>query len=196
MNPQEPPPILQIVQERLKPDAEIAYGKIEEELAQLCAPGQSQPLPRPGIAHLAERNLVVEYVCTAGRRGSRGGGLRERYRIDGGLGPTVQRKKGLATEPIDKMTTFRPDLSDSSPWRIGELPLAVVLETRTPAKAAGAVFQSPEGGAFVFAAADRVAEADRLASALGRGARMFTVRPEWRRPYESRVALNQGLWRS
>jgi len=31
------PKILQIVQERLNPDAEQAYGRIEEELARLCA---------------------------------------------------------------------------------------------------------------------------------------------------------------
>ena len=32
-----PPPLLQIVQERLNPGAEPAYGKIEEQLAALCA---------------------------------------------------------------------------------------------------------------------------------------------------------------
>jgi len=93
------------------------------------------------------------------------------------------------------MTSLRNDLSDALPWRIGELPFAVILEMPAPAKAAGAVFQLPGGRSFVFAAAADRVSADRIAATLGSGARVFQVRPEWSRPYDEWVARNPALWK-
>jgi len=83
------------------------------------------------------------------------------------------------------MATLRADLSDASPWLIGEFRFAVVLETHAHAKASGAVYALPDGRVFVFAAAESRAEADRLAGGLGRDARVFEVRPQWSFPYEA-----------
>jgi hypothetical protein len=107
----------------------------------------------------------------------------------------AQGKKGLTSEPIDRMTTLRSDLSDSSPWRIGELRFVVILEMSAPAKTSGAVFQAPDGRPFAFAAASSRAEAGRLEAALGREARVFEVRPQWSLPYDAWVERNPELWK-
>ena len=175
--------------------AEIKYGKIEEELARLCTRMDS---PNRYLA-LASVNLPREvwwlnmYASQADVDRVTEGYARNTA-LSAAMRQLAQGKQGLTTDPIDIMTTFRPDLSDSSPWRIGELPYAVIMETPVPSKAAGAVFQSPQGGAFVFAAARSRKEADRLAAALGRDARVLMVRPEWSRPYDNWVSLNPRLW--
>jgi hypothetical protein len=193
---QPPPALLQIVQERLNPNAEAAYGKIEEELARLCtrmdSPNRylalaSLTLPREvWWLNMYASQTDVDRVAE---------GYARKTALTAAMRQLAQGKQGLTTDPIDIMTTFRPDLSDSSPWRIGELPFAVVLQTPMPAKAAGAVFQSPKGGSFVLVAAASRKDSDRMVSVFGRNARIFVVRPEWSRPYDKWVSLNPRLWR-
>ena len=193
---QQPPALLQIVRERLNPKAETKYGKIEEELARLCTRMDS-PNRYLALASLTvPREVWWLNMYTSQADVDRvAEGYARNIALSAAMRQLAQGKQGLTTDPIDIMTTFRPDLSDSSPWRIGELPFAVVLQTQIPARAAGTVFQSPEGGAFVFGAAASRKEADRMVSALGRNARVFAVRPEWSRPYDNWVALNPRLWR-
>jgi hypothetical protein len=93
------------------------------------------------------------------------------------------------------MTTLRPDLSDNSAWRIGELQFAVIREMHEPARTSGAVFEAPDGRAFAFAAAATREEAQRLAANLGGGARLFEVRPEWSLPSDDWVTRNPVLWK-
>ena len=103
-------------------------------------------------------------------------------------------KTGMAGPPVELMTRFRSDLSTPDPWRIGELRYAAVLERPSPAKSAGAVFESPDGRAVVLiAAADRT-DAERRAAQLGSGARLFEVRPEWSLPEDTWVSRNPQLW--
>jgi hypothetical protein len=71
----------------------------------------------------------------------------------------------------------------------------VILEMHTPAKAAGTVYQAPDGRAFVFASAANRVQADRVGSTLGRAARVFEVRPEWSFPYDAWVERNPALWK-
>lgn len=107
----------------------------------------------------------------------------------------AQGKRGLTSEPIDMMAEYRPDLSDLSPWRIGEQRFAAVLEMREPAKAHGAVFQVPDGRAFAFAATANREEAERLALGLRPALRVFEVRPEWSFPDDVWVERNPELWK-
>ena len=193
---QQPPALLQIVQERLNPNAETKYGKIEEELARLCTRMDSTNRYLALASLTVPREVWWLNMYTSQADVDRvAEGYARNTALTAAMRELAQGKQGLTTDPIDIMTTLRADLSDSLPWRIGELPFAVVLQTPMRAKATGTVFQSPEGGAFVFAAAASRKEADRVASALGRDARVFVVRPEWSRPYDHWVSLNPRLWR-
>jgi hypothetical protein len=72
----------------------------------------------------------------------------------------ARRKQGLTGVPVNAIAALWPDLSGDSPWLVGKLPFAVILEQPQPARSAGAVFQLPDGGALAFTAA-------RTAPALG-----------------------------
>ena len=193
---QSPPALLQIVQERLNPGAEQAYGEVEEQLAHLCArmncPNRylalaSETLPREvWWLNTYGSQADVDHVAQA---------YAQNTALTKAMLELAQRRKGLTSEPIDRMTAFRKDLSDGSGWRIGELRFAVVLEMGAPAKAAGSVFQVPDGRAFAFTAASSRTEADRLAAALGSDARVFEVRPQWSFPYDDWGSRNPELWK-
>lgn len=196
LSAQSPPSLLQIVQERLNPDSEKAYGKIEEELAQLCA---EMRCPNRYLA-LASLTLPREvwWLNTYGAQADVDR-VERAYARNAALMAAMRElaatRKGLTSEPVNMMTKFRPDLSDASPWLIGEVRYAVVLEMQTAAKASGSVFQNSDGRVFIFTAAAGNAEASRLASALGRNARVFEVQPHWSYPYDIWVARNPGLWK-
>ncbi len=191
-----PPRLLQIVQERLNPEAEPAYGRIEEELAHLCSrmhcPNRyvalaSIDLPRDvwwlnTYSSQADANRVARFY-------------ERNTALTAAMRELAEGKKGLTSDPVDLMTTLRDDLSDDSAWRIGELRFAVIREMRIPVRAAGAVFQASDGRAFAFAAAAVREEADRFAAAMGGGARLFEVRPQWSLPHDDWVVRNPQLWR-
>ncbi len=192
----QPPPLLQIVQERLKPGAERPYGKIEKQLAQLCA-RMHCPNPYLALVSIASPKEVIwlnEYA-SSGDVDRVARAYTDNAQLMAAMRELSQGKKGLTDEPIDRMGKLRPDLSGASAWRIGELRFAAVLETDTPVKSSGAVFQVPGGKALVFSAASDQAEAQRIASGLSREARVFEVRPEWSLPSQTWVAKNPGLWK-
>jgi len=195
LSAQSPPALLQIVQERLNRDAEQAYGKIEEELAHLCA---RMSCPNPYLA-LASVTLPRE-VWWLNTYASRGDvdrvaqGYARNTALITAMRELAQRKNNLTGKPVDMMTIFRRDLSDASPWQIGEMRFVVILEMHAPAKASGAVFEVPDGRGFVFAAASNNTEVRRLVSALGPGSRVFEVRPPWSLPDAKWVLRNPELW--
>ena len=189
------PQLLQIVRERLNPGAEPAYGEIEEKLARLCATGGC---PNPYLA-LASSEEPRE-VWWLNRYDARAevDRVAQAYAQNTALMPAMivlaEGKKGLANDPIEVMTTLRPDLSGEAEWRVGELRFAVILETARPEPSEGVVFQAPDGRGFAFHARDRAEEAAKLAQSAGAGARIFEVRPRWSFPDEAWVRRNPGLW--
>ncbi len=194
-----PPPVpylLQIVQERLNPDAEQAYGNVEEALARLCG---RMNCPNRYLA-LASLDLPRE-VWWLNIYGSQADveRVRQGYASNPTLLSAMQElaagKKGLTSESIELMTTCRPDLSDGSAWLIGERRFAVIFEMDASVKAPGTVFEVPDGRAFVFSAASTRSDAERLVINLGKNARVFEVRPEWSLPYDVWVTRNPDLWK-
>ncbi len=106
LSAQSPPPLLQIVQERLNPGAEQPYGKIEEEIAHLCA---RMNCPNWYLA-LASVTLPREVwwlntyasqadVDRVGQSYARNTALTTAMR------ELSQGKKGLTSDPIDLMAT-------------------------------------------------------------------------------------------
>jgi hypothetical protein len=191
-----PPAHLQIFRERLKPDIETIYSETEERIARFCA---ERNCPNRYLA-LASLTLPRD-VWWLNEFSSRAemDGVTEFYARNQALTEAMQelaQGKAMLTEvPADLITSFRPDLSEGSDWRIGELRFAVIRRLPAAMPTAGQVFEAPDGSAFVFAAASTREEADRLAAALGDGATLFEVRPEWSYPSDDWVSRNPDLWR-
>jgi hypothetical protein len=193
---QKPPPLLQIVRDKLKPGTEQDYGKIEEELARACF-RLGAPNPYLALASITPPADVWWLNMYASE--SAGDRIKEGYERNTALMTTLRelsaKKVGLTDVPIDLMTKFRNDLSSSDAWRIGELRYAVVQELQAAASSAGAVFESAEGLAFVLVAAADRQTAEQRALPLGPAARIFEVRPRWSLPHDRWVSTNPQLWR-
>src|SRR5260370_37326884 len=106
LSAQSPPPLLQIVQERLNPGAEQPYGKIEEEIAHLCARMNcpnwylaiaSVTLPRE--VWWLNTSASQADVDRVGQSYARNTALTTAMR------ELSQGKKGLTSDPIDLMAT-------------------------------------------------------------------------------------------
>ncbi len=196
-SPAQPlPALLQIVQERIHPGAEQAYGVVEEQLANLCARTRCPNRYLALVSAAAPKEVWWLNTYSSPADVER---ITEAYARNPALTAAMREiargKKGLTSEPVERMLTLRADFSDGSPWRIGEQRFAVVLETQTPVRGAGAVFEERGNRAFVFAAAADGAEAERAVSRLGPGARVFEVQPRWSFPREFWVERNPALWK-
>jgi len=193
---QPAPSLLQIVREKVRPGAEREYGKIEEELARACARlgAPNRYLALASITQPTEVWWLNMYASEAAVAR-----IAEGYARNSALMTTLRelsaRKTGMTDVPIDLMTKYRSDLSSPDAWRIGELRYAAVRELEAPATSAGAVFQSPDGRAFVLVAASDRNDAEQRAEQLGVGARIFEVRPLWSLPEDTWVSLNPQLWK-
>jgi len=193
---QTPPPLLQIVREKLRPGTEQEYGNIEEELARACA---RLGAPNRYLALASIRPPTEVWWLNMYASESAVDRIKEEYERNTALMTALRelsaKKVRLTDVPIDSMTKFRKDLSSSDAWRIGELRYAVVQELQAPARSEGAVFESPEGVAFVLVAATGRKAAEQRALTLGPAARIFEVRPRWSLPHDRWVSLNPQLWK-
>ena len=177
----DPLPLLWIARERLKAGREERYGNVERQIAYVCA---TMGCPNPYLA-LASVDILPREVWWLNAFSSHADveRVKEAYALNTAMmkamGKLITEKRRSAEEPVETLAELRTDLSDGSPWRVGELPFAVILEMRVAAPSAGAVYQAPDGRAFAFGAASDLASAGLLASAMGSGARIFEVREEW-----------------
>ena len=193
---QSPPLLLQIVIERLRAGVEHDYARIEEELLDTCL---RLGAPNRYLAMVSiNRPTEVWWLNTYDSQGAVAR-VAEAYAMNTALLTALRelsaKKNGMTDPPLEQMTQFRGDLSSADPWRIGELQYAVVRELHAPAKSVGAVFQSPDGRAFVLIAASDLNIAQQQSERLGKGARIFEVQPKWSLPQETWVSLNPRLWK-
>jgi len=193
---QSPPLLLQIVIERLRAGVEHNYGRIEEELLDTC---RRLGAPNRYLAMVSINRLTEVWWLNTYDSQAAVARVAEAYAMNTALLTALRelsaKKNGMTDPPLEQMTQFRGDLSSADPWRIGELQYAVVRELHAPAKSVGAVFQSPDGRAFVLIAASDLNIAQQQSERLGKGARIFEVQPKWSLPQETWVSLNPRLWK-
>lgn len=191
----EPPAILQLTIETIKPGSEVQYGTIEERLAQMCA---RHPCPNNYLA--LESTTVPKEVWWLNAYASQAevDRIAQAYERDPALLRELRelsaQKRDLTDEPVNRMTTRRPDLGDSAPWRIGAVPFAVIAEGRGAEPRLGAVFEAADGSRFTVIGATTRADAEAAAANLSTGARVFAVRASWSKPAQAWVEANPQLW--
>ena len=190
------PALLQIFRERLKPDAEAAYGRTEERIARFCAEHEcpNRYLALVAIGSPREVWWLNEFSSRAELER-----VTAFYAENRGVTEAMQelaRGKAVLTEkPIDLLTSFRPDLTGGNEWRMGETRFAVIRAFPTPQRAPGFLFEASDGSAFAIAAAATRTEAERLSGLLGDGAALFEIRTEWSYPSDDWIARNPDLWK-
>lgn len=194
---QEPPRILQIYCDRVKPGSEAEYRKVEEDAARISATLKS-PHPYLAIESLTGRKevwflngfessveqklIVEEYAKNAP--------------LMAALNEIPKRKDALVLQPLNVFGNYRPDLSRGAPWTVGLGRFLVIAVTKGTPKIDGTVFETNAEIWFVVTPAQTRQEAESKAAATGPDANIFAVRPYWSYPAKDWVAADPQFWRT
>jgi len=191
----QPPQILQIHREPLKPGSEAAYQEIEEDTARICAQLRC-PHPYLGIESLigsrevwffngyespAEQQQVVDDYATNAP-------------LLAALKRNSRRKASLTGEPVGVFANYRKDLSRGVPWILGQGRFLVITVTKSHPRIDGTAFEAADGTRFIVLPVQTRSEADAAAAAAGPESRVFAVRPSWSLPAKEWVAADSEFW--
>lgn len=193
--PEQPPQILQIYREAIKPGQEAAYTAIEEDITWICFDLKC-PHPYLGTESLSGPKEVWffnGYRSEAAKQASYDAYARNAT-LMAALTEASNRKAALTDAPVEVFTSYRPDLTEGEPWLLGRGRFLVITITR--GSAAGTVFEASDGTRFIFRAAATREEADAAAAKAGSDARVFAVRPTWSTPARAWVDADPRFWRA
>jgi hypothetical protein len=191
----QPPQILQIHREALKPGSEAAYQEIEEGTARICAE-LGCPHPYLGIESLTGPKEVWffnGYESSAEQKQ-----VYEDYPKNASLFAALKkngsRKASLTGKPVNTFANYRPDLSRGVPWILGHGRFLVIAVTKSNPRIAGTVFEAADGTRFIVMPFQAREEADAAAVVAGSGSIVFAVRPSWSFPAKEWVAADPAFW--
>lgn len=192
---QVPPQVIGLTIERIKPGSEERYDSVERELAAVC---KRLGCPNAYLALESFTNPKEVYWLTAYRTEADVARIAADYASNERLLAELRRgstaKEALTEPPISLTARYRPDFSDSSPWLVGILPFAVVVEIDRSKAGSGAVFELPDGSRLAFVPAANAEDTNAIAAAFGPTAKRFAVHPEWSKPASAWIIANPALW--
>src|SRR6185503_445911 len=115
----EPPQVLQIYRDFLRPGSDDAYREIEEEAARICARFKC-PNPYLAIESLTGPKEVwyLNGYRSAAHQTAVYDGYRNNAPLNRALDVIPKRKANLILAPLDVLAAHRPDLSRGQPWRV------------------------------------------------------------------------------
>lgn len=195
---QEPPPrFLLIVQERIKPNGEGAYDRIEQNMARTCA---RLKCPHPYLALESVRGPKEVWWLNAFASRADSARVDRAYRSDEALveelRKNAQQKEPLTYKPVTIWTHYRADLSTSCSWKVaGARYFVVIISPIRMRKAGRCVFESTSAARIVIMPVVNESDAKEWATLGGSRSRIFAVQPRWSMPANAWVAADSGFWR-
>jgi hypothetical protein len=193
----QPPRILQIYREPIKPGCEAEYDAIEEgiarEAARLGCPHAylgAQSLTGPTVAwwfngYESDDDLQQVYAAYAANG-----------RWMAALQESSDRKKPLTLDPIEVFAHYREHRGPGGPWSIGLGRFLIIAERRGDHRGAGTRFDSEDATSFWVTGAQSRLDADEAYATAGSEAHLLAVRPTWSFPAPDWVAADPEFWRS
>ena len=193
----QPPALLQIVREPLKPGSEAAFNAIEEERARMSAT-LGCPHPYLGAESLTGPKEVWwfnGYQSSTERQQ-----VYDAYAQNAPLMAAFQKsakpKADLTLRPIEVFASYRPDRSEGTPWLLGHGRYLVITMTNRTARLAGTVFEDPDGTRFVVRSAETREEAEAAKVSAGQDTTVLAIRPSWSFPAAEWIAADPEFWRA
>jgi hypothetical protein len=201
----DPPPILLIHRELLKPENETAYRQIEEDTARLmraASPLTGERQFQFPNAYLAAESVTgpkeVWFLTGWESMADYAHVAAEYEKASASLVSALQansKKKALLTlEAISVFANYRSDRSRGTPWNLGRGRFLVITITQRSGPFEGSVFETADHTYFVVTAAQTREEANSKAAAAGSEANVFAVRPYWTRPAREWVLADPAFW--
>jgi hypothetical protein len=194
---EEPPRVLLIVRERLRPGRADAYAENERRIAAVCA-RLGCPHPYLALESVAGPPEVWWLNAFASEREKDDvtAAHARNERLASELRPLGQRKEGFRQSLTTTLTKHRPDASGHVHWRVGGARFFVATLGPESGGASGVVFESPEGQRFVLWPAESRGAADRIAGQAAPGAIVLAVRPQWSFPDRDWIAADPDFWKA
>jgi hypothetical protein len=189
---QQPPKVLDIIQERLKPNSEAAYDRNERDIARTCAKLKC-PVPYLALQSLSGEKEV--WWLNAYESDIRREELRRAFESNDILMSELrklgQRKEALRYKPVSTTTRYRGDLSNASCWNVGGAHFFVITVTSEARKSDGCVFEASDGTLFIITATTGRLDAIHKTKIAGPKTTIFKVQPKWSNwPPEARTFFN------
>jgi hypothetical protein len=192
----QPPQILQVYRDFLKPGTEAPYREIEEDAARICA-RLNCPNPYLALESLTgpkEVWYLNGYPSTAVERAV-ADAYRNNVPLMTALESIPKRKAGLILTPVEVRAVYRADLTrDTPPWHVGEGRFLVITLTKGSPRPSGTVFEAKDGTQFIISSARSRQEADAKATHAGSGSRVFAVRPSMSMPAPEWIGADPTFW--
>ena len=193
----QPPALLQIVREPLKPGSEAACNAIEEERARISAT-LGCPHPYLGAESLTGPKEVwwLNGYQSSTERQQVYDAYAKNAPLMAALQTSAKPKAALTLKPIEVFASYRPDRSEGTPWRLGHGRYLVITVTNRTARLAGTVFESTDGTRFVITSAETREEAEAARVSSGQGTTVLAIRPSWSFPAAEWIATDPEFWRA
>jgi hypothetical protein len=195
--PTQPPALLQIVREPLKPGSETAFGAIEEERARISA---TLGCPHPYLGAESLTGSKEAWWFNGYQSSTEQKQVYDAYAKNAALMAAFQQsakpKADLTLKPMEVFARYRADLSAGTPWLLGHGRYLVVTVTKSTARLSGTVFESADGMRLLVTSAETRQEADAAKASAGPEAIILAVRPSWSFPAPEWIAADPPFWRS
>jgi hypothetical protein len=191
----QPPHILQIYREPLKPGSEAAYAVIEEDTARIAA---ALGCPHPYLAAESLTGAKEVWWFNGYESSAEQKQVYDNYakneRLMAALQQNGKRKASLTLEPVEMFATYRQDSSAGTPWILGHGRFLVITVTRSNRAIRGTVFEAPDRTRLIVTPAQTRQEADAALAGAGPEANIFAVRPAWSFPAQAWTAADASFW--
>ena len=193
----EPPQILEIYRDFVKPGSEATYTRIEKDAAHICAEMKC-PHPYMGIEALTGPKEVwfLNGYSSAAELEQTRDGYKKKPALLAALDGIAKRKAGLIAEPSEVFPSYRRELSSGTPWSMALGRYLVITVMQGNSRPNGTVFGTEQGVRFVIVPARTREEADAKRAATGSEANIFAIRPYFSMPAEEWVAADPEFWNS
>jgi hypothetical protein len=193
----QPPALLQIVREIVRPGSEAAFNAIEEERARISAT-LGCPHPYLGAESLTGPKEVWWFNGYHSSTEQRQ--VYDAYAKNASLMAAFQTsakpKADLTLKPIEVFASYRPARSEGRPWLLGHGRYLVITMTNRTGRLAGTVFESADDTCFVIRSAETREEAEAAKVSAGQESAALATRPSWSFPACEWIAADPEFWRA
>ena len=192
----QPPKILEIYRDSMKPGGEAAYRQIEEDAARICF---ELKCPNPHLAIESLNGAPEVWWLNAFESGAHKEQVDAAYRANkplmAALGEISKRKASVTGTPVNVFAAYNPGASRDPSWAIAGARYMIVITTSGSRVANGAAFDAPDGTRFILKPVRTRPEADAAAAAAGPRARVFAIRPYWGLPAQEWIDADREFWK-
>jgi hypothetical protein len=193
----QPPKLLQIVREPLRPGTEAAFNAIEEERARVSA---TLGCPHPYLGAESLTGPKEVWWFNGYQSSSERQEVYDAYAKNAPLMAAFQKsakpKADLTLKPIEVFASYRPDRSGGASWTLGRGRYLVITRIDRTTRLIGTVFEGTDGTSFVVRSAETREEADAAKVSAGQNTTVLAIRPSWSFPADEWIAADPEFWRA